>query len=284
MERYSFEVESCGEDYLYDMHTQFLNSYDKERFIQFVVDAKSSNHEHQRKTIGLLRQIFAQISIGLLDPDLVIMDEFQRFSSILDNNSDNEQAMLTQQFFTHNHTNTKILLLSATPYKPYSTLEELNVTGCDEHLDDFKRVVNFLFTTEDNIRRFKLVWHEFNNALVLENKFEELLEKKSQAEDVLYGVMCRTERFNSGIIRERKEELQVSIDDILSFAQGQDLLDTIQAKSPNGSFRNLPLEYVKSAPYLCSFMDRYELKRYIAKNDKKFDNIRKTLPKYLTHQ
>ena len=83
--------------------------------------------------------------------------------------------------------------------------------------------------------------------------------------------MCRTERFNSGIIRERKEELQVSIDDILSFAQGQDLLDTIQAKSPNGSFRNLPLEYVKSAPYLCSFMDRYELKRYIAKNDKKFD-------------
>ena len=85
VERYSFEVESCGEDYLYDMHTQFLNSYDKERFIQFVVDAKSSNHEHQRKTIGLLRQIFAQISIGLLDPDLVIMDEFQRFSSILDN-------------------------------------------------------------------------------------------------------------------------------------------------------------------------------------------------------
>lgn len=189
MERYSFEVESCGEDYLYDMHTQFLNSYDKERFIQFVVDAKSSNHEHQRKTIGLLRQIFAQISIGLLDPDLVIMDEFQRFSSILDNNSDNEQAMLTQQFFTHNHTNTKILLLSATPYKPYSTLEELNVTGCDEHLDDFKRVVNFLFTTEDNIRRFKLVWHEFNNALVLEISLKNCLKRKAK-QKMCFMALC----------------------------------------------------------------------------------------------
>ena len=61
----------------------------------------------------------------MLDPDLVIMDEFQRFNSLLEQ-SDDEQSMLANKFFDNKRSNTKILLLSATPYKPYSTLEELN--------------------------------------------------------------------------------------------------------------------------------------------------------------
>ena len=73
--------------------------------------------------MNALRKIFAQISLDKLDPDLVIMDEFQRFRDLI-SPSDDEQGMLSRQFLQN--TDTKVLLLSATPYKPYSTLEEIN--------------------------------------------------------------------------------------------------------------------------------------------------------------
>jgi hypothetical protein len=60
------------------------------------------------------------------------------FQSLLEQ-SDDEQSMLANKFFDNEHSNTKILLLSATPYKPYSTLEELNTDGMDEHYQDFIR-------------------------------------------------------------------------------------------------------------------------------------------------
>ena len=46
--------------------------------------------------------------------------------------------------------------------------------------------------------------------------------------------------------------------DIVAYAQGAELLRKIGAG-------NMPLEYVKSAPYLLSFMDRYELKKKVVK-------------------
>ena len=84
----------------------------------------------------------------MLDPDLVIMDEFQRFNSLLEQGND-EQSMLANKFFDDKRSNTKILLLSATPYKPYSTLEELNTNGNDEHYQDFMKVMDFLYATKD---------------------------------------------------------------------------------------------------------------------------------------
>lgn len=68
--------------------------------------------------------------------------------------------------------------------------------------------------------------------------------------------MCRTERFNSGIIKEIVTDIDLVTEDILAYAQGQKLLDTLE-------LRNIPIEYVKSAPYLLSFMDKYELKKSI---------------------
>lgn len=41
-----------------------------------------------------------------------------------------------------------MLLLSATPYKMYSTLEEIDETQVDEHYSEFFDVMNFLNITE----------------------------------------------------------------------------------------------------------------------------------------
>ena len=263
--RYEGEVEKCGDNYLKDIRNKFREVYGKEAFIELVSDVDDGNIENRYQTIGRIRQTFAQISIDMLDPDLVIMDEFQRFSSLLDEHEDDEQSMLTHRFFDPERENTKILLLSATPYKPYSTLEELNTTGRDDHFDDFMRVVTFLSVKKDDDGRFKLVWNDFNRALTGTESFDQVIEKKQTAEDALYNLMARTERPNTGIIEDQVKELDVTEDDIISFAQGQRLLDAIGRQELNSSFRNLPVEYIKSSPYICSFMEGYELKKYIKK-------------------
>lgn len=175
--------------------------------------------------------------------------------------------MLANKFFDNERSNTKILLLSATPYKPYSTLEELNTNGNDEHYQDFMKVMDFLYATKDKMDRFKLTWHAYSAALKRTNVVDltPLVVTKNEAEETLYGVMCRTERFNSGIIDDSRVcDVQIVPEDILSFAEGQYLMDCLNQENTKVRLGNLPMEYVKSSPYLLSFMDKYELKKRIA--------------------
>lgn len=219
--------------------------------------AVSYSWSRKSEVINKLRRDFAIISIDMLDPDLVIMDEFQRFSDLL-GNGESEQSILTQKFFDPSKTNTKILLLSATPYKLYSTLEEINEDGKDEHFEEFMKVMDFLFVSKDEANRFQLKWQKYSAALKRTDvkDIAPIIVAKEEAQDELYGVMCRTERFNSGIIKEIVTDIDLVTEDILAYAQGQKLLDTLE-------LRNIPIEYVKSAPYLLSFMDKYELKKSI---------------------
>lgn len=65
---------------------------------QLIEYAQNGCDNRQRADlINKLRRIFAGISIDMLDPDLVIMDEFQRFNSLLEQ-SDDEQSMLANKF------------------------------------------------------------------------------------------------------------------------------------------------------------------------------------------
>lgn len=89
---------------------------------------RSNGYKQQNNNavIGKLRVIFAKISLDKLEPDLVIMDEFQRFKYLINSDSDTETGMLANKFF--NSSKVRMLLLSATPYKMYSTLEEIDET------------------------------------------------------------------------------------------------------------------------------------------------------------
>ncbi|MDE7088904.1 MAG: helicase, partial [Prevotella sp.] len=203
----------------------------------------------------------------MLDPDLVVMDEFQRFN-LLFQQTDDEQSMLARRFFNDSRSNTKILLLSATPYKPYSTLEELNTNGQDEHYQDFMKVMDFLFISKKKMEDFRLTWQQYSSELKRTDitDLTPLLEAKSKAEDTLYSVMCRTERFNSGIINDSGvTDIEVMPEDILSYAQCQNLIDCLANEQTDVRLGHLPMEYVKSSPYLLSFMDKYELKKQIVK-------------------
>jgi hypothetical protein len=264
---YNEKIKGCGDDYLFEMHSKLQTRLSDAIINQLIEYAQNGCDNRQRADmLNKLRRIFAEISIDMLDPDLVIMDEFQRFNSLLEQ-GDDEQSMLANKFFDNERSNTKILLLSATPYKPYSTLEELNTNGNDEHYQDFMKVMDFLYATKDKMDRLKLTWHTYSAALKRTNVVDltPLLVTKNEAEEALYGVMCRTERFNSGIIDDSRVcDVQIVPEDILSFAEGQYLMDCLNQENTEVRLGKLPMEYVKSSPYLLSFMDKYELKKRIA--------------------
>ena len=86
--------------------------------------------------------MFSEIGIEKLEPDLVVMDEFQRFKNLLDTDENDETGMLARKFFAR--VGVKMLLLSATPYKMYSTLDEIEEENADEHYREFLKVTDFL--------------------------------------------------------------------------------------------------------------------------------------------
>ncbi|MCE7792206.1 DEAD/DEAH box helicase [Salipaludibacillus sp. CUR1] len=220
------------------------------------------------KVIHQLRIMMAKISVELLNADLVIMDEFQRFPDLINTDSGSETAMLAKKFF-NNDTSVnplKILLLSATPYKLYSTLEEINESKSDDHYKEFMQVIDFLFSDNRQLKKeFRNVWNSFSLALneVTHENFAIISAEKQKAEEYLFKGICRTERLS---VKEAEQlvqiyspqnQLTVSEDDILSYMEADQLLKEINPKE------TVPVDYIKSAPYIFSFMQHYKLKERI---------------------
>lgn len=231
--------------------------------------------------LNQLRMMFAQISVDLLNPDLVIMDEFQRFKYLIAGDVSNEAGMLAERFLKGN--NSKILLLSATPYKLYSTLEEINEKQSDEHYSEFLQVMKFLLVCPEQQQAFKEVWSNFSVKLS-EISIGDLsiIEVKNNAEDALYQGICRTERMAAvqmgDFIEDKsvKTPLKITENDILSYIETEILL------KGTGYGGNVPVEYIKSAPYILSFMKQYKIKEHIEKYfKKKPDELRKANKKHL---
>ena len=219
---------------------------------------------YENAIIGQLRVIFAKISLDKLEPDLVIMDEFQRFKYLLSSDPESETGMLANKFF--HASDVRMLLLSATPYKMYSTPEEIDETRLDEHYTEFLAVMNFLNEDPESENRFLTVWRDYSIRLKeLTVGDTTILSAKDAAEDAMYQTVCRTERIsaseNADIIDDSDVHIQLEVleQDIRSYVQAQELLDEI------GANYHVPVDYIKSTPYLMSFMRDYQLKRNVEK-------------------
>ena len=268
---YSQRVDNCGCGYVDKIRGRLLNNTLFRDTIspRLTAAINSRNYDWKEKSFILshLRMAFAQVSIEELEPDFVIMDEFQRFSSLIgcSDSDDTEQGMLTKKFFGDMSGDNAplILLLSATPYKPYTTLEELNDTNSDQQYEDFLKLTNFLFTGE-KAKSFKNVWESYslNLSQLSSDNFDILLASKKEAENYMYGAMCRTERISNSIIDTTTHVKEVSITDgdLLSYCQMQALLRYCKKKNRNFKWSQVPMDYVKSSPYLLSFMDKYIFK------------------------
>lgn len=232
----------------------------------------------ENSIIGQLRVIFAKISLSKLEPDLVIMDEFQRFKYLLNSDPESETGMLANRFFHAD--DVRMLLLSATPYKMYSTPEEIDEARIDEHYTEFLSVMNFLNEDASDEEKFLTVWRNYSVKLKeLTIGDTSILSAKEAAEDALYQTVCRTERIsaeeNADIIDDSDVHVPLDVmeQDIRSYVQAQELLDQI------GASYHVPVDYIKSTPYLMSFMRDYQLKRnveqYFKKNPDEIKKIKK---------
>ena len=80
-----------------------------------------NDRSDRNRFVGDLRRLLAATCIRALEPDLIIMDEFQRFKNLL--GGEDEAALLARGLFDYEneHSRARVLLLSATPYKMYTT-------------------------------------------------------------------------------------------------------------------------------------------------------------------
>ena len=230
-----------------------------------------------------LRRLFAEISVGRLNPDFVIMDEFQRFRFLIEN-QDMDSKLLTDKFLTDKSDDVqgrvRVLLLSATPYKLYSTPEEIQDSGEDSHYAEFMSVIKFLMESETAFSDFKTVWSDYSHSLreLSTGDVSALAMKKNKAQDAMYACMCRTERnsvMDSGdYIDDRTKNNHLSIEegDILAYLDVQRILEETELRI------SLPVDYVKSCPYIFSFMQNYEAKKklteYFRKHQDKVEMLR----------
>lgn len=231
------------------------------------------------REIGKLRVMFAKISVAMLEPSLVIMDEFQRFKSLLHAEAESDLDILAHSFLDGD--DTRILLLSATPYKLYSTLEEMEENGqIDEHYDEFLQVMHFLFRGQAP-SNFDTVWNDYNIALrELKEGNTAILSIKDRAQEEMYKAFCRTERNSVMESGDYTDDSSVSTkmicpEDIKSYLHMGKLLKDTNAKY------SLPVDYVKSAPFLMSFMRKYTVKtdieKYFRKNKNEIDKANQPL-------
>ena len=294
VDHYDELVQDCnsnGSNYISDMQNELSDRLkNDDQLVQDIIAnfnlTSSVKKSESRPLINALRKIFAQISLDKLEPDLVIMDEFQRFRDLISPSADDEQGMLSRQFLQN--TQTKILLLSATPYKPYSTLEEINADENAEHYKEFLQVIQFLFYSKEVQKNFQNIWHDYSNALceISKGDLTVLIARKNMAENALYQGICRTERFSSGIIDDSgATEIAISEGDIISYSAMQSILDDMSKNSKRPlRYKNVPIDYVKSSPYLLSFMESYQLKKQIVDyfdRRQDFDLIKGANGKYL---
>ena len=254
-----------------DTQKEFYGTANFEEYFLWILQQVKQNNTAGikwsiRAAIGRLRLLFAKVSLAKLEPDLVIMDEFQRFQDLLSADEETDLGMLARKFF--NAGNVRMLLLSATPYKMYSTMEEIDVLQVDEHFREFNNVMEFLNRANvvqgkviNEYPVFKRVWNNYSVKLKeLEKGDEAVLQVKNMAENAMYNHVCRTERDSEKLIQdiidteEVKVPVTVTVDDIESYLQLQKLFDEMDESI------HVPIDYVKSAPYLLSFMMDYKLK------------------------
>lgn len=213
-----------------------------------------------------LRRAFSLASVEQMEPDLVIMDEFQRFSDLIRSGS-SEMSILAERFLTAPDPTSpvRVLLLSATPFRIYATADEVSDEGFADSFQEFSEVISFLSSAEtDAAAAFHESWSTYSHELhkLGDGAGEEdvLIQTKQAAESALVQLIARTERTSTGELdalaqsRTLREPLTVTKRDIRSYVDAQRLLEKADL-----SAHLLPPDYVKSCPYIMSYLRGYKV-------------------------
>jgi Helicase conserved C-terminal domain len=217
--------------------------------------------DQRRDLIGRLREVLAQTCIKALEPDIVLLDEFQRFRHLLEGEDD--AAELASALFDWHDKETdahaRVLLMSATPYKMYT----VNGEAEDDHYQDFVTTLSFLAGPAAAAHLGELL-REFRRELLRLEPADaaRIFALHAEIERELHRVIVRTERLGCGDDRDgmlRTCSLkagEVTEADVTDYLTAQSVARTVAEPDV--------MEYWKSAPYLLNLLgDGYKLIREV---------------------
>lgn len=213
--------------------------------------------------VGKLRSKLSHACVDALQPDLIIMDEFQRFRDLL--HGDSDAAILARELFDYSGSDghaARTILLSATPYRMLTLSDDEPDEG--DHYKDFLETLSFLYGQEKGPSVAAMIGREmraFRGLLHnLPQSHAPAVEARGTIEKRLRRVIARTERVASTVERdsmvgETTISVSVSPADLAQAAAVSRVARIVDAPEI--------IEYWKSSPYLLNFMRHYSLKRLL---------------------
>lgn len=213
-----------------------------------------------REMIQRVRSIVAKCFLETLKPDLVILDEFQKFSEIT--KLDDKDCVKHEMSRLLLKPSTPTLLLSATPYRLFSG-DEIHNMKSDEisHYRDLESVLGFLKGSGDKGGKIAKRLGQYGHKLktIGHDEIGAVLQEKRALQKEITAIMARTERVNFMIQKDNcvkeqfmSEKLNGRLITKQNFMEYFSLLGQVSSK------RDL-FTYWKSGASALSYMKEYEL-------------------------
>jgi hypothetical protein len=224
-----------------------------------------------------IRKLTARCCAASLEADLFILDEFQRFQALTDVSSDSEESLIAQQVFHSTHDSageaktSKVLMLSATPFKAVTMLNEEDEEN--SHHQQLQYLLKFISKEDmDFIAKYEFSRDRLHREVLTladpDNDHLSLNENTARdVERLLQTYICRTER---GQINSDFEQLidskELICNDSLSIEEvkAYRAVETIRvrlAELTKGRFGAQLIDFTKSAPWCMSFLQGYAFKK-----------------------
>jgi hypothetical protein len=212
------------------------------------------------RLIGELRGLLAAACVEALEPDLVILDEFQRFRHLLVDDPDSEAASLARALFDWERPETgehaRVLMLSATPYRALTVAGD---GGDDNHHEDFLATVRFLADSDARADELRRLLRDYQRELYgsAPEASDHLRAIGGDIETLLTRYIARTERIGAAgqhdaMLRHVPRVAAPTPADLHQYLLAQDVAHELGQHDVT--------ELWKSAPYLLNFLDGYKLR------------------------
>ncbi|QYG95213.1 SWF/SNF helicase family protein [Iamia sp. SCSIO 61187] len=220
------------------------------------------DRRRRNELVGAARACLARACLTSLEPDLIVLDEFQRFKHLLAAPGDevSDAAALAQQLFDfvdeEADLEARVLLLSATPYKMLTT----GLDTEDDHHEDMIQTAAFLMNHDGaRVEELRSGLRDLRQGALLLGRDGGAAARsaRTQVEDSLRRVMVRTERLaatpdRSGMLAPADDGgVQLRGDDIRRYVGAARLSRALGVGDP--------MDYWLSAPFLANFQSRYKL-------------------------
>lgn len=219
---------------------------------------KSMASDDAADLIGKCRSALARAALRKFSPDLIILDEFQRFfDTIIPDEKEAEEKdkeahdIVDRLLGAGSDKGPALLLLSATPYPLYSGWTE----GAHGHYEQFLRLARFLFGAKrrKELQALEQDLHEYSDLLKSESVGSKaVFSIRDRVSDRLAKIMTRTERPSTVAGKRRlafsETSSPVAVEDIQLFRH---LLDSTTEKQD----RSAATSYWTSIPYPLQMMD-----------------------------